>query len=164
MKKSALIIGLCLNLVAFSCVALKRGRNGESPWTRIGITKDEYEKMQNWKSFTEVYHENIDRDSELEKIIIKSRPFERGQTGLIIDYSTSVEIYIKRAEIVRRDTLIGEEKKIRGENEYHLKRVFMWRGAPVKKEDVAFEEKILKVQDKKIVYDGKRDNFYFDKS
>jgi hypothetical protein len=159
--KLALITGLIQSLIASSCTILKVKRRVKNPWVRMGVTEDKYKAMQEWKSFIEVYYENIDYDNELEKIIIKSRPLERHPMGLITDYSNTVEIYIKRADVVIRHGLTGEERKLVGENTYHLKRVFMWRGAPVKNEDVEFEDKTLKVQDKEIIYNEKSDNFYF---
>ena len=163
LKEFALITGLSLSLIASSCSLFRGRKTGEDPWTIMGVTKQQYEAMIKWKSFREVYYKNIDFDSELEKIIIKSSPLKNAGKGKIPDYSNRVEIYIKRGVFERKSTLEGTIEQIVGEGRYTLRRILVWIGKPVKEEDVVFKDNGLIVQGREIVYNRFNDNFYFKK-
>ncbi len=129
----------------------------------MGITKQQYEAMKKWESFQKLYYKNLDFDSELEKIIIKSRPLRNVSKGQIPDYSNRVEIYIKRGVLERKSTLRGTIEQIVGEGRYTLRRILVWIGEPVKEEDVVFKDNMLIVQGREVVYNRSNDNFYFKK-
>ena len=113
--------------------------------------------------FSESYYKNIDFDSELEKIIIKSSPFRNARKDKIPYYSNRVEIYIKRGVFERKSTLVGTIEQIVGEGRYTLRRILVWIGEPVKEEDVVFKDNGLIVQGREIVYNRSNDNFYLKK-
>ena len=163
LKEFSLIIGLSLSLIASSCSLFRGRKSGEDPWTIMGVTKQQYEAMIKWKSFRKVYYKNIDFDSELEKIIIKSRSFRNASKGKIPNYSNRVEIYIKRGIFERKSTLAGTIEQIVGEGVYTLRRILVWIGEPVKEEDVIFKDNGLIVQGREIIYNRSNDNFYLKK-
>jgi hypothetical protein len=162
-RQIIIVAGLGVSLVTPSCSIFRGSPTETEPWVNMGVTEEQYEAMQKWEAFLEVYYENIDYDREVEKIIVKSIPFRNLPEDQILSYSNTVEIYIKRGDVEKVRELTGEKTRTIGENVYHLKKAFMWRGTPIKSSDVLFENKILNVQGREIGYDRKRDNFYIKK-
>ncbi|MBU1198515.1 MAG: hypothetical protein KKF46_05955 [Nanoarchaeota archaeon] len=161
LRKFALAAGLSLTLIASACSSKKPVTT--NPWEQYGVTEHQYVTRGDLKPFNKTYEQNIDFDGALEKIIIKSELFRRGVSGNPFDYANKVQIYILRGEKKELVKMGGRETIIIGENTYHLTREFGWRGFPITERDVKFEDKVLKVQGREIVYDKVLDDFYFKK-
>lgn len=156
-RRFALTLGLGLSLIATSYFSACRKNVAIDYSETVPVEKI----AESSGPFSKVYYKNLDFDDELEKIIITSKPFRHGRTEDRWNYTNRVQIYIKRAETIERNMLVGRERIIIGENAYHLKREFRWRGSPIKEKDIIFGAKILNVQGKEIIYDNKTKTFHF---